>query len=55
VLAFTLTITGSSAQMAGTAMLDRLAFGLGAESDPKAEWVDRQVRVDVTLKATRKP
>ncbi len=55
VLAFTLTIKGASAQMAGTATLDRLAFGLGSESDPKAEWVDRQVRVDVTLKATRKP
>jgi len=33
--------------------LDRLAFGMGAQSDPKAEWVGRQI--DVTVEVVASP
>lgn len=53
-LPFTLTIAGNVATMRGTATLDRIALGMGRESDPGAEWVDRAVQVQVNVRATRR-
>jgi polyisoprenoid-binding protein YceI len=36
-----------------TLTLDRLAFTIGAKSDPKAEWVSREIMLDVMLVAVR--
>ena len=33
--------------------LDRLAFDLGKKSDPKAEWVSREIKLEVTINASR--
>lgn len=53
-LPFTLTIAGAVATMRGTATLDRIALGMGRESDPAAEWVDRAVQVQIVVRATRR-
>jgi len=36
-----------------TLTLDRLAFDIGKQSDAKAEWVSRDIVLDVTLLATK--
>jgi polyisoprenoid-binding protein YceI len=53
-LPFTLTIAGNVATMRGAATVDRLALGMGRESDPAAEWVDRAVQIQVNVRATRR-
>ncbi|MEM6626686.1 MAG: cytochrome b/b6 domain-containing protein [Pseudomonadota bacterium] len=50
---FTLTIDGDRADMNANFTMDRLALGLGLNSDPEAEWVARDVEMSVTLAATR--
>lgn len=35
--------------------IDRLAFGLGQQSDPKAEWVSQTITVTLALTATAAP
>jgi cytochrome b561 len=52
-LSFVLKIVGDAATMTGASKVDRLAFGMGRDSDPNAEWVDRTVTVDVAVRATR--
>lgn len=54
-LPFTLAIRGDTAVVAGTAQLDRRAFGIGMESDPPGQWVVFPVTVRVQLNATRNP
>ena len=51
--AFTLDIEGDTARMDGQAELSRAAFDLGMASDPGGDWVADEVRVDVTVVATR--
>ncbi|PHS28954.1 MAG: hypothetical protein COA85_02500 [Robiginitomaculum sp.] len=51
---FELQITGDSAHAEGTAVLDRLDFGIGANADPSAEYVERAVQVKLSLNATRR-
>jgi cytochrome b561 len=52
-LPFTLTITGDRARMDGRARIDRAAADLGMESDPDAEYVSREIVVEVHVEATR--
>lgn len=52
-LPFTLVIDGDQAQATGSTALDRLAFGLGLETDGKAEYVQRGVKIFFSIKATR--
>ena len=52
-LPFTLKIEGSNAVMSGAAKLDRIALGIGTKSDADAEWVSREIKVDVTVSARR--
>lgn len=52
---FTLNITqGGLATASASFILDRIAFGMGAKSDPKAEWVERNVKIDLDVVAQRK-
>jgi len=51
---FELQITGDHAHAEGAAVLDRLDFGIGANADPGAEYVDRAVQVKLSLNATRR-
>lgn len=53
-LPFTLAITGNVAVMTGQATLDRMTLRLGVESDSDAEWVAREVTVNVAVRATRR-
>lgn len=55
ILPFALAISGNSATMAGTARLDRRAWGLGIESDATAEYVAFPVPLEVKLFARRMP
>lgn len=52
-LPFTLAIDGASAVMNGSARLDRIAFGIGTKSDPDAEWVSREIKVEIAVTARR--
>lgn len=54
-LPFTLAITGANADMTATLNLDRIALGLGLQSDPRAEWVSRQIGMTFRVKARRAP
>lgn len=53
-LPFTLSIANNVATMKGTAMVDRLALDIGKGSDPSAEWVSKQIKVDITVRAVRR-
>ena len=52
-LPFALKIEGADATMSGSATLDRIALGIGTKSDPNAEWVSREIKVQVTVAAHR--
>lgn len=52
-LPFTLAIEGNVATVQGETRLDRRLFGIGAESDPKGQWVGFAVPVRLRLVATR--
>lgn len=52
---FTLQIEGDTATMDANLELDRLAFGVGKDADPKAEWVSANIGVTLQVKATRQP
>jgi polyisoprenoid-binding protein YceI len=54
-LPFTLDVAGNVATMRGQVSLDRIALGLGLQSDPTSEWVSRQTAVTVSVQATRRP
>lgn len=48
---FSLVISGDQAEAKGAVNLDRLAYGLGINTDPGATTVARQVRVDFVIHA----
>ncbi len=50
---FDLSIENGVATMRARLTLDRIALGLGVESDPKAEWVSRQIPLAIEVRATR--
>lgn len=52
-LPFTATISGNNARASGSIELDRIALGMGTKSDPKAEWVGRNINLAVRISATR--
>lgn len=54
-LPFRLTINGNRAEARGQISLDRLAFGIGQENDPSAEYVSRQAQVSIEVVALRQP
>ncbi|PHS28434.1 MAG: hypothetical protein COA84_01220 [Robiginitomaculum sp.] len=51
---FSLKIDGDAAHAEGTATLDRLAYMIGANADPGAEYVSRKVTVTLSLSAIRR-
>lgn len=53
VLPFTLSIKGREAVMEGEVVVDRLAFEVGKGADPTGEWVEKDVKVHVKVRATR--
>ena len=53
-LPFNLVISGNKANMNASVTIDRANIKVGMDSDPKSEWVDRNVRVNVNLNAIKK-
>ncbi|MDZ7784524.1 MAG: YceI family protein [Halioglobus sp.] len=47
-----LTLQPDQATITGQLMIDRADADLGMESDPRGEWVSRQIKVDVEVTAT---
>ena len=54
-LPFTLKMTGATAEMSGTATLDRKTLDLGLVSDSAGEWVSLAIPVSVKVKAQKAP
>lgn len=54
-LPFTLKIDGATAVMDGKLSVSRLDFKLGANADPKAEWVDDRVDLEIHVTARKGP
>ena len=52
-LPFTVAINGNNARANGTLTLDRVALGMGTKSDPKAQWVSRNINLNFQVAATR--
>jgi len=52
-LDFSLRITGDTATMTAAHTLDRLAYGLGATSDPTADWVSKDIQLTLAVTAQR--
>jgi cytochrome b561 len=52
-LPFTLAIEGNRARASGTLTLDRIALGIGTKSDPRAQYVSRNIELAINVTATR--
>lgn len=52
-LPFRLRVSDDVARMEAEATLDRLASGIGAQSDAAAQWVSRQIRLRLVVVARR--
>ena len=52
-LTFQVTIEGDQATADGSVTVNRLDFGIGAENDPSGDWVSEDVRIDVSILASR--
>lgn len=52
-LPFTLKIAGNVATMNGAVAVDRLAFGMGAKSDPSGQWVSKQIGLTIAVTAKK--
>ncbi|MDB5682555.1 MAG: hydrogenase [Sphingomonas bacterium] len=52
-LPFTLKIAGNTATMTGRTALDRVALGLGAQSDAQGAWVSKSIALTIQLTAQR--
>ena len=50
---FSLSIDGNTATMAGSLELDRTSYQVGTGTWSKGEWVDKAVKVNVQVKATK--
>jgi len=53
-LKFKLDIKGDTGTMTASHVLDRVAVGLGAGSDPNGKWVSREITLDIRLEATER-
>ena len=54
-LPFSLTTEGDKTVMEATTSLDRLLYQVGVASDPKAEWVSKDITVAIKVSATKAP
>ena len=54
-LPFSLTTEGDKTVMEATTSLDRLLYQVGVASDPKAEWVSKDITVAIKVSATKTP
>ena len=54
-LPFTLTMEDDKATMEAITTLDRLMYKIGTESDPKGNWVSKDITVTIKLNAARVP
>ena len=52
-LPFTATLNGNSAKASGTLTLDRIVLNMGTKSDPRAQWVSRDIKLTFNVAATR--
>lgn len=52
-LPFELTITGDRAEMSGTAVIDRVAFGVGEAADASGDWVSKEIPLEISVVALR--
>jgi cytochrome b561 len=52
-LIFTLALDGKVALVKGSTLLDRATFDIGQKSDAKAEWVSKDIKLEIDLRATR--
>lgn len=52
-LPFSLSITGNTANMSGNLELDRTTYRVGTGTWSKGEWVDKKVKVNVQITATK--
>ncbi len=52
-LPFTLSIAGAKATMTSTLNMDRTRLDIGMTSDPDAEWVQKIVKLDIAITATK--
>lgn len=52
-LPLTLKINGDIATLAGQAVIDRTAYGIGAKSDPTGAWVSKPITITVNITAKR--
>jgi polyisoprenoid-binding protein YceI len=52
-LPFTVRIAGNTAVMQGATTLDRIALGLGTQSDASGAWVSKPIGLSINLTATR--
>ncbi len=52
-LPFTVDINGNRARANGTLTLDRIALGLGTKSDPRAQFVSRNIELAISVSASR--
>lgn len=48
---FTFTADGKTFATQGNLVVDRIAYGIGAKSDPKAEWVSKDINVTLNVTA----
>lgn len=54
-LPFTLTIENGKATMEAATTLDRLLYKIGTESDPKGNWVSKDIAVTIKVAAVKTP
>ncbi|HWW65219.1 MAG TPA: YceI family protein [Sphingomonadaceae bacterium] len=52
-LPFALKINGDTATLQGETKVDRIAYDIGAKSDPSGAWVSRQITISINMTAKR--
>lgn len=52
-LPFQLQVNGTTARMTGRTSVDRIAYNMGAKSDPSAQWVSRPITLTLQVTAHR--
>ena len=52
-LPFALKINGDTATLAGQTTIDRIAYGIGAKSDPAGAWVSKPITITINITAKR--
>jgi polyisoprenoid-binding protein YceI len=51
---FQLDVEGATAHLQAGFTLDRIAYGLGVKADPTADWVSREITLDIKLTARKR-